>query len=396
MSNYVWNISPNSGTITWVAGSNQVLIFWNSPGNQWVSVTYTTPGGCTPANPTVYNVTVHPLPGAAGAITGPTTVCAGETGVAYSVAPIANASSYAWTVPAGVTITSGATTNSITVNYGASAVSGNITVSGVNSCGNCAASPALAVTITPLPGNAGNINGLSSVCQGMTGVIYTVGTIANATGYTWTVPIGATIASGANTNSITVDFSSTAASGVITVTGTNDCGNGTTSIFTVVVNPIPPTPTITVAGNILTSSAPVGNQWFKNNVAIPGATGQTYEVMETATYYTVVTIDGCSSDSSNNLFVVYVGLDELTRIEKVNVFPNPNDGHFTMLITSVSNTTFDLRIINNLGVSVYEQKNVSVNGKLEKKIELENIPNGVYSVILNDMNKQIVRKFIVQ
>jgi hypothetical protein len=94
--------------------------------------------------------------------------------------------------------------------------------------------------------------------------------------------------------------------------------------------------------------------------------------------------------------VVYVGLDELTRIEKVNVFPNPNDGHFTLLITSVSNTTFDLRIINNLGVSVYEQKNVSVNGKLEKKIELENIPNGVYSVILNDMNKQIVRKFIVQ
>jgi len=55
-------MSPYSGTITWVIGSNQVTIFWNSAGARWVSVSYTTPDGCTPAAPTVLNVAVSPSP----------------------------------------------------------------------------------------------------------------------------------------------------------------------------------------------------------------------------------------------------------------------------------------------------------------------------------------------
>ncbi len=72
-------------------------------------------------------------------------------------------------------------------------------------------------------GAAGTITGNPSVCQGQTGVIYSVPAIANATGYTWVLPTGATIAAGANTNSITVDFNATASSGTITVQGSNFC-----------------------------------------------------------------------------------------------------------------------------------------------------------------------------
>ena len=80
-----------------------------------------------------------------------------------------------------------------------------------------------------MPAAAGTIIGTASVCQGQTGFVYTVPLIDNTTGYFWILPDGATITADDNTNSITVDFSSTASSGNITVYGTNACGNGIVS-----------------------------------------------------------------------------------------------------------------------------------------------------------------------
>ena len=40
-----------------------------------------------------------------GSITGPVTVCKGDAGKVYAVSPVAGATSYEWTVPAGVIIT---------------------------------------------------------------------------------------------------------------------------------------------------------------------------------------------------------------------------------------------------------------------------------------------------
>jgi predicted outer membrane repeat protein len=81
-------------------------------------------------------------------IIGQTTVCPGQKSVNYSVPTIANATSYVWTLPSGATGTS--TTNSITVEYGTYATSGNVTVKGNNSCGDGAAST-LAITVNAIP-----------------------------------------------------------------------------------------------------------------------------------------------------------------------------------------------------------------------------------------------------
>lgn len=94
--------------------------------------------------------TVCQAAGAAGAISGPTVVYPGQSGVTYSVASIANATGYAWSVPTGVNITAGSNTSSITVDFTLSAVSGNITVYGTSSCGNGTISPSFALTVIPL------------------------------------------------------------------------------------------------------------------------------------------------------------------------------------------------------------------------------------------------------
>ena len=85
------------------------------------------------------------------------------------------------------------------------------------------------VTVNPLPEPAECIVGAIEVCQNTSGVVYSVPLIANATKYIWTLPEGATITAGENTNVITVSFSENAISGLITVKGSNDCGDGLAS-----------------------------------------------------------------------------------------------------------------------------------------------------------------------
>ncbi len=236
---YTWTVSPD-GTITSGTGTNSITVTWNAPGAQNVSVNYTNADGCSALTPTIYPVTVNPLPNPAGTITGTSVVCAGATGVTYSVAPIPNATAYVWTLPPGATIASGSGTNSITVNFANNATSGSMTVYGNNLCGNGTPSPPFNVTVNPLPDPAGPITGTASVCMGSSGVVYSVPPIANATGYVWNVPAGATITSGSNTNTITIDFSLAAVSGIITVSGTNSCGDGTISPdYAITVNPCP-------------------------------------------------------------------------------------------------------------------------------------------------------------
>ncbi|NTW31234.1 MAG: hypothetical protein HGB12_01140 [Bacteroidetes bacterium] len=75
---------------------------------------------------------------APGVITGLSSVCSGQTNVAYSITPVPGATSYIWTVPSGSSIISGQNTTGITVTYSTSA--GNICVTGNSVCG--ASSPA--------------------------------------------------------------------------------------------------------------------------------------------------------------------------------------------------------------------------------------------------------------
>ncbi|MCX6245093.1 MAG: T9SS type A sorting domain-containing protein [Bacteroidetes bacterium] len=400
MTAYNWTISPG-GIINFGSGTNAVTVSWIGSGAQWISVNYTNPSGCSAPAPTQFNVTVNPLPGSAGSITGTAAVCGGANGVAYSTPVITGAVTYIWTLPAGAAMASGAGTNTITVNYAANASNGNITVYGNNMCGNGTTSAPFAVTVTALPAAAGTISGPASVCEGETGVLYSVPPVTGATGYTWTLPIGVTMVS-AVANTITVDFTAAAVSGIIRVFGTNACGSGAASPdFNVTVNPIPPTPVVTNIGYMLYSSAPLGNQWYYSatwsgtGVPIPGATAQTYDASLTGqgVYWTIVTLNGCSSDTSNH-WILVVGIDNHTS-SSIKIYPVPNDGKFTVTFSGTSSETYTISVFNNIGVKIWEEKNVELNSSTSKVIDLRPVPNGVYTVIFENSLNQVVKKIVV-
>jgi hypothetical protein len=393
MTNYVWNMSPNSGTIA-MTGTNVTTIFWTSPGAKWVSVSYTNANGCETATPTVYNVTVNPLPGTPGAITGQSAVCAGANGVAYTVASVTNATSYVWTLPAGASIATGAGTNSITVNYNATATSGNISVLAHNSCGDGQSSAVFPVVVNTVPVAPGTITGAATVCQGSAGITYTVAAVAGATSYTWTVPTGITIVSGATTNSITVNFSLTAISGNITVSGVNTCGTGTAATKAITVNTKPATPVITMSINILTSSAPIGNQWYRDGILIAGAVAQTYIIPQDGTYSIIVTLNGCSSDVSNLIVINHTGL-AVFEAQDVTIYPNPTRGAFWLSINSKDNDVYELKVLNSVGAVVYLEKNLEVNGTFKQYFDIQELSAGMYTMILRSATRQISRKIVI-
>lgn len=394
MSNYSWTVSAG-GVINFGSGTNTITVSWISSGAQTVSVNYTTPGGCSAAAPTVMNVTVTALPGPAGTITGIPSVCAGTSGFNYSVPTITNATTYVWNLPAGATITSGAGTNAIVVSYSGSAVSGDITVQGNNVCGSGTVSAPYPVIVIQLPEDAGVVNGNAAVCDGDAGIVYTVNPIQDATGYEWTVPAGAIIVAGANTNSITVNFPAPASGGVINVHGTNFCGNGNPSPdFAVSIKPVPPAAVISAVQNVLTSSAATGNQWYFNGTLINGATGQTYTADQSGDYTCIVTINGCSSPVSNTVNVVITGIVQ-NEGETINIYPVPNDGRFTVSFTGSFNEDFTITVLNNLGITIYNERNVSVNSPLKKVIDLRPVPNGVYTVIFENTRNRTVKMIVV-
>ena len=481
-----------------------------------------------------------------GTIIGPAAVCQGQQGVTYSVAPLTNVTGYGWTVPAGANVTSGGTTNSITVDYSQTAVSGNVSVYGINECGNGPGST-LPVTVGVLPvANAGNdttipygtsttlhaalggtenynyhwspeallvnpdvrapmtviltsttlftvnVTNQNTLCQNTDGVVVTItgGPLsvnpvavpssvcngdtaqlhANAGGgsgnylFTWTsIPAGTPPWSSILANpfvspdvstqyllSVNDGFTNVSGSTWLAVNslptatlsgGDTLCGDGATTILTINLtgvppwnfiysngvttvpvynqtltpclltvsdpgiytilfvedahctgiasgsaaiahSPIPLTPVITQAGNELFSNSCCGNQWYLNGLPIPGATAQTYAMLDNGQYFDIVTLNGCSSDTSNMI-------DVITNISKsvkpsFEAFPNPARDFLFIKAKEITG----IYLYSSEGILIRNENISSSDPAQTAAIDVRNLSPGIYflNVISNSSN----------
>jgi len=269
---YNWAVS--GGTITAGAGTNAIIVTWNSAGAGLLTLTETSPTTCFK---TVNQaVAIHPLP--APAITGASTVCQSKTGESYSVPNVAG-HTYQWMVIGG-NIFSGNGTNAITVNWGTGA-SGTVSVQerdGNYPITNCLASDTKSITINPLPTPA--IVGTTIVCAGASAQTYTTTAVTGHT-YLWSVVGG--VISGSNTsNSVIVNWGNNPAGAQLQVVQTDanfSTNCSTTNVLPILIQPLP-SPNITPAtntclGSTAIYSTPLGGSaylWSVTNGAI--TTGQ--------------------------------------------------------------------------------------------------------------------------
>ncbi len=397
---YSWTV-PSGAAI--VAGGNTNMITVDFPfGSVSGNITVMGVNSCGNSITTsTLMVTIVDTAGAIGSITGPIAVCAGQMGVNFVVPTVTNAIGYNWSLPAGATIVAGANTNSIMVDFSNSPTSGNVTVYGYNTCDSSMVAT-LAITATQLLGNAAPITGLATVCQGQSTVVYTIPAVANATGYNWTVPTGATIVLGANTNSITVDYSNSALSGSVTAYATNSCFTGATVSLSVNVLPLPVAAfqyafNGGIAGFVNNSTNGNTYVWTFGDGASDTVMSpiHTYTVNGTYTVKLVVT-NGCGSDSITVVLNVNsVGISNTnTIIDNINVFPNPSNGIINIQITSQSSNA-QLRIMDASGKIVYNERINTLNGQYNNTIDLSNNAKGVYSLQIITNNQVITKKVVL-
>lgn len=264
-TSYSWALSTSPGNPI-----STDSIFTVTPS---VTTTYILTGtnGFSCSNSDTITITVNPLPPVQ--ITAATdTICNGDTLTLTAT----GATNYTWSILGGATIGTG---SSIQVNP-----TSNTTYMVVGTDNNsCSNSDTITVTVNPAPTISG-IYGTASVCPGVTGVQYWVINPNPSSTYIWTVTNG-TIASGQNTDTITIDWSAISGGGMVTVIEVTDHGCMSPPItFPITINvlltPVAPTgPTMLCAneaqGILYSALNTPGSSyvWFAQGGLIVGGNG---------------------------------------------------------------------------------------------------------------------------
>jgi len=114
---------------------------------------------------------------------------------------------------------------------------------------------------------------------------------------------------------------------------------------------------------------------------------------------TLTVSDGVDSQSitANDYIQVNTctGLAE-ENFPKISLFPNPNNGIFTLDIQNVLSNFVTIKVLNTLSNVVYIEENVSVNGDFNKTIDLSNLDKGMYFLVTENYQGSTFNRIIIR
>jgi hypothetical protein len=233
--------------------------------------------------------------------------------------------------------------------------------------GGCNASDTIVVTINTVP--VVNLGADTAQCGG------TVTLNAQNAGstYLWSD----------NTTNQTLTATAT---GFYYVDVTNPQGCSASDSVMVTINTIP-TVTFTVAdtvcdngGFVTLTGSPAGGTFFG-----VGVIGNTFDPTvpgtgNTSLSYSYTDVNGCSASANQSVFVDDCsGINEQVNNTSIVVYPNPNNGQFTVVINQMNGEGV-LEITNALGQLISSENIAPVNGVITKEINLSAYSNGMYFV----------------
>jgi hypothetical protein len=402
-TSYIWT-TPAGITITSGAGTSSIVCSTAGFTNAG-TLTCTAVNACGSSSGTSVQLTKLPAPPTV--INGPTSVCAFTTAT-YAILPCDGATSYNWTVPSGMTITSGAGTTQIAVTFNPSLVLGYLQVNSVNACGTVNG-PIILIT-GHVPATPGTFTGPTNVC-GLASAAYSVPAVAYATGYSWTVPSWMTVTSGGGTNTITVSVTGTPAADTISVGATDACG---TSIARaagltldaeqpgVITGPTNLCGVSTAAYSIASLSAGYTYNWTlaMTGWTITSGAGTTSITCAgssagatTAGIVNVTSSNTCGSTSAisslatsychSAIVINHSGANQNSNVN-YGLYPNPTNSEFKLDVTTDSDEEMTLQVYDVLGNLIISEKHNVSTGSSTLTTTLENHKAGLYFVRLLD------------
>ena len=186
-------------------------------------------------------------------------------------------------------------------------------------------------------------------------------------------------------------------------TGGN-CGSVISTVATLSVNPIPvvtisaaprvnlfPGITTTLTAAVSSATPPVTYQWFRNGVAVNGATNNTLVVgIDGLGSYTVrATAQGCSSaDSTTTPKTITIG--DSAGVTTLFIYPSPNSGKFQVRyfsdINNGAKSPAMINVFDEKGAKVFTQYYGIGAGYQQMNVDLGTHGRGIYRVELTDLN----------
>jgi hypothetical protein len=201
-----------------------------------------------------------------------------------------------------------------------------------------------------------------------------------------TSPYSYKLSTSSNYNSENNFLELTAGNYIVQVRDANGCETEVEVVITS-ENQAPAVPTISIQGTdgistevSFMSSSAEGNQWIKDGVEIPGATGQSLEITQPGSYQVKVTgSSGCSSISE---VTVITSTPEI-RSFKTRLFPNPA-GSFTT-IDFGTEVHIDRVVIYDVKGVVIKDMRQQLSGK-SLQLDLEGYSSGNYIIQIEGLN----------
>ena len=404
-STYSWTV-PTGMTIFSGQGTNSIFVTW-TPGavsnglNGTITVTPSNACGAGTSSSLAVDLN-YTLPVRPASISGPVRLCPGDQAT-YSVANVARATSYVWTLPTGMTLVSGAGTNVINVSVNGSYTGGTIACSAANACGT---GPDRTRNLSVnTPAASASISGTVSGVCGANGVTYTAAAVLTATGYNWSVPAGASIVSGQGTSSITVDFTGAYAGGSISVAASNTCGTGAARSLSVSGAPGQPG---TITGDVTICPGQSGVNYSISTVAgaanyswvVPGGatitSGQgtkdivvTWGTNPTSGLNILVSAsNACGTGATRVLNGISINVSNCVRVGEqgiatgLNLFPNPTSDRATVQFNGTDGADFRLRVVDVAGRILLNDAGTAAAGINQREVSVSGMAAGIYFVVI--------------
>ncbi len=128
-----------------------------------------------------------------------------------------------------------------------------------------------------------------------------------------------------------------------------------------------------------------------------GETTASIQVTQTGVY-SVTTVDFLMCETDTSKAVVFenctIGLEEMNVSSTFQVVPNPNNGSFVLTDLSEVKESFDLKIVNVMGQTVFERKNLNAENSATLDLRIEE--KGIYYIHIQEGPKRSIQKVIVQ
>ncbi|MCX6233593.1 MAG: T9SS type A sorting domain-containing protein [Bacteroidetes bacterium] len=398
-------------------------IVYNSLGSYDVTLFASNSSSDDQITKTAY-ITVLPLsPPVPESPIGQEELCQNPSNSEYATSGSPEANGYTWQIiPADAGVFNGFGTM-ITVNWTNDFTGdASISVQAFNECGESAFSTPLIVTISPLP-TAYAVTGGGPYCFGTSGS--TIELSGSQTNHTYELylddqPTGITMQG----NGSMISFPNITSPGTYTIMATENstlCSGmmeGAVMVYVIYIPEIPPVPLgpdyvdlfynteteYTTEGSLSSASY----EWS----LFPSDAG-TISILDTTTALvtwnsnflgivnlSVRGVNECGQSVWSEALAITVdntiGLSDAENSISVRISPNPNNGIFRLSLHNKKEEILTLRVFNTLGEAIFEERNVTLRGHDNKRIELTGAPNGIYFLQIGNESAVFMHKIIIQ